>query len=217
MGDYNKRALQFFTVVWAILSSATFLACAHADSVPELGWPKVTTGTRPWTYWWWLGSAVDKEGLTEHLEAYHKAGLGGVHIIPIYGVKGAEGRFVEYLSPKWMEMLAHTTAEAERLGMGVDMSTGTGWPFGGPDVSSEDATADVIFRTYQVNDGQRLKEAVKLEDERGRAVPKLQALTAYSDAGDIVELTAKVDEQGILDWTAPKGDWKLYAVFQGLG
>jgi hypothetical protein len=100
MSDYKKRALQFFTVVWAILFSATFLACAHADSALELSWPKVTTETRPWMYWWWLGSVVDKEGLTEHLEAYRKAGLGGVHVIPIYGVKGREERFVEYLPPK---------------------------------------------------------------------------------------------------------------------
>jgi hypothetical protein len=204
-------------VVVVVLLWLGFSGAAWGHGTVEVGWPEVRKESKPWTYWWWLGSAVDTKGLTEHLEAYHKAGMGGVHIIPIYGVRGHEGRFIEYLSPRWMEMLAHTTAEAERLDMGVDMSTGTGWPFGGPGVSAEDATADVIFRTYEVNEGQRLKEAVEVEDERGRAVPRLQALMAYSGGGEIVELTAKVDEQGVLDWTAPKGGWKLYAVFQGLG
>lgn len=100
MSDYKKCALQFLTALWAILFSAAFLAHAHAENEPQSSWPKVTTESRPWTYWWWLGSAVDKEGLTEHLEAYRRAGLGGVHIIPIYGVRGREERFVEYLSPK---------------------------------------------------------------------------------------------------------------------
>jgi len=216
MSRFNVGIFTLGVVLAAVLCRGS-LGIVCAEETFELGWPEVTRESKPWTYWWWLGSAVDKEGLTEHLEAYHKAGLGGVHIIPIYGVKGAEDRFIEYLSPRWMEMLDHTTNEASRLGMGVDMSTGTGWPFGGPNVSVEDATADVIFRTYDVNEGQRLSETVKLEDEKGRAVPKLQALMAYSGAGDIVELTTKVDERGMLDWTAPKGDWKLYGVFQGLG
>ena len=38
---------------------------------------------------------------------------------------------------------------------------------------------------------------------------------AYSDKGDILDLTAKVDNSGILNWIAAAGNWKLYAVFQG--
>lgn len=216
MTDRGKCVLTIALLSVPLMLLASVEA-TRADSASDLGWPQVTSENRPWTYWWWLGSAVTEQGLTEHLEAYHKAGLGGVHIIPIYGVKGAEDRFIEYLSPRWMRMLDRTTKEAHRLAMGVDMSTGTGWPFGGPNVSPEDATADVIFRKYHVNQGRRLNEPVKLEDERGGVTPKLQALMAYSDAGDILDLTAKVDMQGALDWTAPKGNWKLYAVFQGPG
>jgi len=73
------------------------------------------------------------------MEKYEKAGLGGLEITPIYGVKGAEDRFIKFLSPAWMEMLEHTLKEADRLGMGVDMATGAGWPFGGPWVGAEDA------------------------------------------------------------------------------
>ena len=57
------------------------------------------------------------------------AGLGGVEITPIYGVRGFEDRNVAFLSPRWMELLSHTGREAQRLGLGVDMATGTGWPW----------------------------------------------------------------------------------------
>ncbi|WP_163716229.1 glycosyl hydrolase [Mangrovibacterium lignilyticum] len=43
----------------------------------------------------------------------------------------------------------------------------------------------------------------------------LQTLMAYSSKGEVLNLTDKVDANGQLDWTAPDGDWELYAVFQG--
>ena len=38
-----------------------------------------------------------------------------------------------------MEMLRHTVSEAQRLDLGVDITTGTGWCFGGPATSDEEA------------------------------------------------------------------------------
>src|SRR5258707_474378 len=77
---------------------------------------------RPWAYWWWMGSAVNEADLTRELERYARAGMGGVHIIPIYGAKGYEKQYIEYLSPRWMGMMKHSVAEARRLGMDVDMT-----------------------------------------------------------------------------------------------
>ncbi len=68
-------------------------------------------------------------------ERYPAAGLGGVQIIPIYGAKGWEDKYITYLSPEWMDMMGWTVGEAHRLGMGVDMTLGTGWCFGGPTVT----------------------------------------------------------------------------------
>ena len=38
---------------------------------------------------------------------------------------------------------------------------------------------------------------------------------AYSDAGEAVNLTSRVQADGRLDWTAPSGRWTLYAIFAG--
>ena len=112
-------------------------------SAGQRGWPPIIAETKPWTRWWWQGSAVDRPSLTAQLEALAAAGIGGVEVTPIYGVHGAEDRFISYLSPQWMAMLDHTLREAARLKMGVDMATGTGWPFGGPWVD-DDTTARSI-------------------------------------------------------------------------
>jgi hypothetical protein len=124
---------------------ATLATTTGGAREPASVWPVVTVSAKPWTRWWWPGSAVDKEHLTAQLEAIAAAGIGGVEITPIYGPRGAEARYVEFLSPQWMEMLEHTTREAARLGLRVDMATGTGWPFGGPSVSAADGSSSLAL------------------------------------------------------------------------
>ncbi|MGH9160216.1 MAG: glycosyl hydrolase [Vicinamibacteraceae bacterium] len=112
----------------------------------ELGWPVAGHTAKPWTRWWWPGSAVDEKTLTWQLEALAAAGVGGVEITPIYGARGYEDRYIDFLTPRYMEMLEHVGREAKRLGLGVDMATGTGWPFGGPWVTEPDSSARAVLR-----------------------------------------------------------------------
>src|SRR5450631_145779 len=122
------------------------LACLLGHpALSQLSWPTVTAQTRPWTRWWWMGNAVNKQDLTANLEKYRAAGLGGLELTPIYGVKGYEDQFIDYLSPKWMELFSHTLQESRRLGLGLDMSTGTGWPFGGGPLIGEDYACKEFF------------------------------------------------------------------------
>ena len=74
------------------------LACSLLQANAQLKWPAVTEQTKPWTRWWWLGSAVNAPDLTWNLEQYKAAGLGGVELTPIYGVYGYEKQFVDFLS-----------------------------------------------------------------------------------------------------------------------
>ena len=133
------------------------LTLTHAQTAAVRGWPAVTHETKPWTRWWWQGSAVERESLTAQLQAMREVGLGGVEVTPIYGVRGAEGRFIPYLSAAWVAMLDHTLSEARRLDLGVDMATGTGWPFGGPGVVPSDG-----IHTMMLKDGRLTGEPTSM-------------------------------------------------------
>ena len=135
------------------------------------GWPSIAAETKPWTRWWWQGSAVEPRSLSAQLQAIATAGIGGVEITPIYGVRGTEARFIPYLSPQWMKMLDHTLSEAARLKLGVDMATGTGWPFGGPWVGDDTAPRSIVHKTWTLNGGERLTEPVTL-----RQTPLVRAI-----------------------------------------
>jgi hypothetical protein len=187
----------------ALLGGVTISAPA-ADDMPA--WPAITAQTRPWAFWWWMGSAVDKTNITKELTRYHAAGLGGVHIIPIYGAKGFESNYISYLSPQWMEMMGWSVAEANRLGMGVDMTTGTGWCFGGPQVSDQDANASVVVKTYDLGVGERLKEKFNRKS--------IQALVAFGPDEKSIDLTDSISTNGEVDFSLPGSKWTIYAISQ---
>ncbi|MCP4453613.1 MAG: glycoside hydrolase family 2 protein [Planctomycetes bacterium] len=130
------------------------------DLGDALDWPEVTHVTKPWTRWWWMGSILDKEGLALEMEKYAAVGLGGLEITPIYGVRGHESQFIPYLSADWMDAFEYTLEQADRLGMGIDMATGNGWPFGGNWVGADTACRNIQYRTYTLKAGQRLDTPV---------------------------------------------------------
>ncbi|MGH7950302.1 MAG: glycosyl hydrolase [Limisphaerales bacterium] len=163
-----------------------------------LAWPPITSQTKPWAFWWWMGSAVDKTNLAKELTRYHDAGLGGVHIIPIYGARGFEPNYISYLSPKWMDMLNFTVTKAHRLGMGVDMTLGTGWCFGGPTVSDQDANASIVVKTYKLGVGERLNEKFDRKTT--------QALVAFWPDGKSIDLTDSITTNGKV-FFSPPGNW----------
>ncbi|MCW3093951.1 MAG: glycoside hydrolase family 2 protein [Ferruginibacter sp.] len=136
------------------------LFCLILNIRAQVKWPAITQITKPWTRWWWEGSAVDKPNLTAAMQLYQKAGLGGLEITPIYGVKGAESKFIDFLSPKWMQMLQHTLAEAKRLNLGIDLANATGWPFGGPWVTPTDACKNINVKNYTLKEGEQLNELI---------------------------------------------------------
>lgn len=179
-------------------------------------WPQVKKEMRPWTRWWWMGSAVDEKNIERLLTAYQVAGFGGVEITPIYGAIGFEKRYIDFLSPKWISMLDFTVQKSRALGMGVDMNTGTGWPFGGPQIKPEFAASKLIIQTYTLKAGQTLQDKLVVKDVKQQELgAPLQAVTAYGDKGEVLSLLDKVDNEGNLNWVPVSGNWQIYAAFDG--
>lgn len=235
-----------------ILVSA--FAGLFATANAQINWPVITQQAKPWARWWWEGSAVDKKNITSNLQDYYNAGLGGMELTPIYGIHGYEKQFIDFLSPQWMQMLDHTLKEAKRIGIGIDLANGTGWPFGGPTTTDKDASKTIVSKTFTINGGEELKDQVIYEQTvlvrtanpagKGASIENinpvigkntnlqelaldqvkfpgrlpLKLLMAYSEKGNILNLTDKVDAAGKLNWVAPAtgGKWSLYALFEGL-
>ncbi|MBE2215613.1 MAG: glycoside hydrolase family 2 protein [Opitutaceae bacterium] len=147
------------------LLGCTLVAAPLVAASSPLAWPDVNSETRPWSRWWWLGNITTEADLRALMSEYAAAGLGGLEVTPIYGVRGYEEQFIPFLSPTFVDRLEFAAAEAHRHGMQIDMSTGTGWPFGGPWVDDATAARYLASRTFVVPAGGRLGEPVALEQK----------------------------------------------------
>lgn len=127
-------------VLLAAMTAATTTTNAQGTLLPQDG-ITCKAGTR----WWWLGSAVDSTNLEWNLGQLHSHGIGTVEITPIYGVQGNESHELRFLSPEWMHALRTTEDIARKDSMQVDMNNGTGWPFGGPWITLDDAACKAVF------------------------------------------------------------------------
>jgi hypothetical protein len=161
-----------------------------------------------------MGSAVDNANLQYNLEEYARVGLGTVEITPIYGVQKNDANEIPFLSEKWMNMLSFTQTINNRVGIQTDMNTGTGWPFGGPEVTVDDAASKLLIRLYKVQGETVFSEDIIPEEKDQLKVAKLLRLVAYSDK-KVINLTKLIDVNGGISWKAPKGEWILMAAFNG--
>ena len=242
----NRKHLSLVTF-FALLLTAVSCNQAGEPQRFDLQWPEITQTMRPWTRWWWPGSAVTEQDINSMLDAYAQAGLGGMEVTTIYGAKGWEYRYRDYLSDEWMDLFCHTLDEAAKRGLGIDLANASGWPFGGPWVDPEDACRYLAHKEYRLSGGEKVTEPIEyiqepmvrtlglrrsIEDlaypitandslqqiafEQVRyPVPlPLLAVTANGPDGQYLDLTKKVKD-GVLDWTAPEGDWTVCALFLG--
>ena len=58
----------FACALFPMFFGGATLSAAATNDAPA--WPALTSKTRPWIYWWWMGSAVDKTNLTRELQRF---------------------------------------------------------------------------------------------------------------------------------------------------
>ncbi|HEY2470056.1 MAG TPA: glycosyl hydrolase [Terracidiphilus sp.] len=85
--------------------------------------------------WWWFGPSATKPELKRELEQMKAAGIGGVEIATLYplALDEPQSGFHNYAfaSDEHIDNLRFAAEQARRLGMRVDITLGSGWPFGG--------------------------------------------------------------------------------------
>ena len=164
--------------------------------------------TKPFTRWWWLGSAVNEAEISRHLIDFKNAGLGGVEITPIYGVKGKETEFIDFMSDRYLEILKHTTRTADSLGLAVDMVLGTGWPYGGPHVDTMFAASRLLYDTISIDSGMDIDITLSTRQSK---MPV--AIVWVGADGEKKDLWNQFSED-VLRWETP-GPGKLFVFYSG--
>jgi len=120
-------------------------AAAQSGSLAEArrGFENPPDDARIMMRWWWFGPAVTKPELERELRVMKEGGVGGVEVQPVYPVDlddASRGfRNLPYLSDEYIDALRFAASKAHELGLRIDVTLGSGWPYGGPHVSIDEA------------------------------------------------------------------------------
>lgn len=107
--------------------------------------------------WWWFGPAVTKAGLEREMRRMKEGGIGGFEIQPVYPLAlddPAQGLVTHpFLSDAFIDHLRFAATKARELGLRADLTLGSGWPYGGPQVSISQAAGKLRIERVAVPAG----------------------------------------------------------------
>ena len=108
--------------------------------------------------WWWFGPAATRPELTRELEQMKAAGIGGVEIANLYPLAlddpSTGFKNTPYLSPEHLDALHFAAQEAHRLGLRVDVTLCSGWPFGGEHIPVTRAAGKLRVESRSIQPGE---------------------------------------------------------------
>ena len=123
---------------------------------------------RPMVRWWWFGVAVEKPEILRELEQMKTDGIGGAELAFVYPevlddpAKGLKN--LPFLSPAMLDAVTYAQAEGRRLGLRIDVTLCSGWPYGGPATTLAEAAGRLRTIEVAVSSGATTVATPKLED-----------------------------------------------------
>jgi alpha-L-rhamnosidase len=140
-------------------SPAAAQAPGQADSLAAIraGFAAPPADARPMMRWWWFGPPVEKTELARELRAMKAGGIGGVEIQPVYALElddpARNFRNLPFLSKDFLGMVSFAAQNAHDLGLRVNLTLGSGWPYGGSYVPVSDAAGKLRIAVEPVQSG----------------------------------------------------------------
>ncbi|MEM7135488.1 MAG: glycosyl hydrolase [Myxococcota bacterium] len=191
--------------------------------------------------WWWPGASVERETLVGELSQFASLGHSAVEIQPFLSAMTRaalerDDRIRGVGSPAFLEGLSIAACAAADAGLAWDLTFGSGWSTGSPDVgddgsrqlvmgeltldgpSSFDGALPVPGQPDWVEDTNSILPAVDgFDAELSRvAVVGAEVIEQRADGvvvGEVIDLAPNVLD-GVLTWEVPDGRYRVFAVYE---
>ena len=138
----------------------TLLTPVMAEEL-ESHWTNPPETASPWVFWYWVGGAVSREGITADLEAIKDVGIEGVYLFTVRDVSDPPlfDPPARQMTPLWWDMVRHAMAEADRLGLKMGLHACDGFSLaGGPWITPEKSMQKLVWTETVVQGGQRIDQ-----------------------------------------------------------
>jgi hypothetical protein len=144
------RKLATISLAVATLSTAPALhAQMPAPSIEALrrNFQNPPNDTRPMVRWWWFGTAVVKPEILRELQQMKADGIQGAELAfeypEVLDDPSKNLKNLPFLSPGMLDDVAYAQSEGRKLGLRIDLTLGSGWPYGGPSITLEEASTRI--------------------------------------------------------------------------
>ncbi len=135
--------------------------------------------------WWWFGPSVTKAEIARELKLMKEGGTGGVEVQPVYPLAlddaAAGTRNLPFLSGEFIDALRFAAAEARRLGLRLDVTLGSGWPYGGPHIPVNRAAGKLRWERVRIGESRRIPVPAIADGEKLLAAFAVSAGGAYRE------------------------------------
>jgi hypothetical protein len=236
------------------LGLASFSSAQTQSSPPEksidplrASFENPPASARPMVRWWWPGGDVTDEEIARELRMIKDGGFGGVEIQSFKdGLNPAPNaevarRVDSFLTPEWFSHVKYAIEEGGRLGLDVDLTFGSGYPFGGPYIPLQLASQKLLVHEIILTGptafsgkfpgaplGTNEKLVAVVAARGSLPIHGMKKLQEFSDSAPIdtilvsgkidvaspVVLTKQVSDDGNLKWDVPAGQWVLFSFIQ---
>ncbi len=141
-----------------LLASLAVNAQTMEDAWRAFSVPQDTCRTK---VWWFHGETeTTREGITADLEAYKKAGVGGV--VYYDQVHKPTDKALDAMSPEWWNMLKFAAKEAKRIGLTFEINISNGYVMGGKWIEKSEAMRRLVGAETIVGAKERKRDKVML-------------------------------------------------------
>jgi hypothetical protein len=143
--------------------------------------------------WWWFGAAVEKPEILRELQQMKADNIGGAELAFVYPevLDDPANNLVNepFLSPAMLDNVRYAQAEGRKLGLRIDVTLCSGWPYGGPNTPLAEAATRLRVIQIPLAPGANTLPLPKLPD--GESIISVSLVNTSSNPSS---------EKGAINW-----------------
>ena len=202
------------------------------------GFTEPPVEARPRALWDWVDGNFQMEEITREMEEAARMGMGGFDIWDVRSVVDEDSIMPAgppFMGDESVEAICFAIHEAERLGLDLGLIIASGWNAGGAWTLPEHQTMGLFQSEIGVTGPGNINEKLsfpELPDRAGKEGRKSEAIIPRAESGlpvfyrdvaviayqqdpaghikgEIIDLSQQMENNGLLSWEAPEGDWNV--------
>jgi hypothetical protein len=220
----NQKNISNPIACWLLATLVLAPVAVRAAGSLDQDFANPPQAARPYVWWHWLSFSVSQAGVDRDIAAMKETGLGGALITNLASLPSIPGQRMGnppspemgYGGKAWWALMKHTLTTGHAAGLDMGMVNCPGWAVsGGPWVTPELSMQRLVSAETKVTGGRYTGAPARAKVNPRWNYYRDVALVAVPDGDEVdvasvIDLSARLQPDGTLDWEVPPGSWTLY-------